>query len=71
MSDAKNTEEEKRPAVQNTAAAHVYNPVNMAGKPAENDEEEEPADAPVAADPVKDDYNPVNMAGRKAPLSRE
>jgi hypothetical protein len=66
MPDTKNTEEQKRPEVKNTGAADVYNPVNMAGKPAENAEEKDPTD-----EPVKDDYNPVNMAGRKAPLSRE
>lgn len=60
MPDTKNTEEQKRPEVKNTGTADVYNPVNMAGKPAENDEEQDPED-----DPLKDDYNPVNMAGRK------
>jgi hypothetical protein len=66
MPDTKNTEEPKRPEGKNTGTADVYNPVNMAGKTAESNEEQDPED-----DPLKDDYNPVNMAGKKAPLSRE
>lgn len=72
MPDTKNTEKQKRPEEKNTGTADVYNPVNMAGKPAESDEEKDPPDHSVKTDDsVKDDYNPVNMAGRKAPLSRE
>jgi hypothetical protein len=60
MPDTKKAKEQKRPALTNAGSAHVYNPVNMAGKQGEIEEEHDPE-----VEASKDDYNPVGMAGRK------
>ena len=61
MPDTKKAKEQKRPALKNADEAHVYNPVNMAGKHAEIEEKHDPE-----VEASKDDYNPVGMAGRRA-----
>ena len=49
-----------KPAASDTTEQPQYNPVNMAGKKAEGEEQ---ADEGTQAG--KSDYNPVNMAGKK------
>jgi hypothetical protein len=61
MPDTKKAKEQKQPALKNAGSAHVYNPVNMAGKQVEIEEEHVPE-----VEASKDDYNPVGMAARYA-----
>jgi hypothetical protein len=61
MTGEKKIDKRKRRTDEHAGALGTYNPVNMAGKPAQ----------PVKGLPKNeelhnDDYNPVNMAGKKA-----
>jgi hypothetical protein len=60
MSDTAKLNEHKRSKKEQTGVGDNYNPVNMAGKKTEKNEEPSQENPPR-----KDDYNPVNMADKK------
>jgi hypothetical protein len=61
MSDTAKLNEHKRSKKEQPVVGDNYNPVNMAGKKTEKNEEPSQENSPR-----KDEYNPVNMAGKKA-----